>query len=200
MARHAYNWALALCQSILEHNQQAAPTEKRQFPSAIDLHKKLVAEVKSANPWYYDASKCAPQQALRNLYLEGNIRISGNRIKLPIFGWVKCYEPLPAVCPKNVVISCRAHRWFIAFRYTIEPQSTPKKTPVVGVDVGSRKLAVLSTGERLENPKAFARYQKRLRRLQRKLARQTKGGKNKKLCQDPTPAGQDALPYCLHPQ
>ncbi|URR34416.1 hypothetical protein NBE99_07075 [Thermosynechococcus sp. HN-54] len=102
MARHAYNWGLALCQSILEHNQQAAPAEKLKFPSAVDLHKKLVAEVKSANPWYYDVSKCTPQPALRNLitafnrffaqqarfprfkkkgrddsfYLEGNIRIS----------------------------------------------------------------------------------------------------------------------------
>ncbi|MFB2877576.1 alpha-amylase family glycosyl hydrolase, partial [Floridanema aerugineum] len=36
-------------------------------PTAIDLHKRLVAEVKSANPWYYEVSKCAPQEALRHL-------------------------------------------------------------------------------------------------------------------------------------
>ena len=40
---------------------------KQRLPTAIDLHKRLVAEVKKANPWYYQVSKCAPQQALRNL-------------------------------------------------------------------------------------------------------------------------------------
>nr|WP_293105545.1 hypothetical protein [Okeania sp. SIO2F4] len=27
----------------------------------------LVAEVKSEKPWYYEVSKCAPQEALRDL-------------------------------------------------------------------------------------------------------------------------------------
>jgi len=35
--------------------------------SAIDLHKLLVKEVKPINQWYYNSSKCAPQEALRNL-------------------------------------------------------------------------------------------------------------------------------------
>ncbi|WP_293158529.1 transposase [Okeania sp. SIO2C9] len=59
VARHAYNWGLATC--IQEYEE----TKKR--PSAITLHKRLVAEVKSVNPWYYEVSKCAPQQALRDL-------------------------------------------------------------------------------------------------------------------------------------
>jgi hypothetical protein len=104
----------------------------RNCLTAIDLHKRLVAEVEKANPWYYEVSKCAPQQALRNLeqalkrwrsgqgrfprfkrkgvrdsfYLEGSIRISGNRIKVPILGWLRCAEILPTATPKNVVISC----------------------------------------------------------------------------------------------
>lgn len=59
VARHAYNWGLELCKQ--------AVAEKRKIPTAVDLHKKLVAEVKRANPWYYQVSKCAPQEALRNL-------------------------------------------------------------------------------------------------------------------------------------
>ena len=59
VARHAYNWGLAT--SITEYKT----TKKR--PSAITLHQRLVAEVKSINPWYYEVSKCAPQQALRDL-------------------------------------------------------------------------------------------------------------------------------------
>nr|WP_293101983.1 helix-turn-helix domain-containing protein [Okeania sp. SIO2F4] len=41
VARHAYNWGLATC--IKEYEE----TKKR--PSAITLHKRLVAEVKSIN-------------------------------------------------------------------------------------------------------------------------------------------------------
>ncbi|MCS6783541.1 MAG: helix-turn-helix domain-containing protein, partial [Gloeomargarita sp. SKYG98] len=66
VARHAWNWGLEVCKGILEHNRQS-PDQKLEFPSDIDLHKRLVAEVKKKNPWYYQVSKCAPQQALRNL-------------------------------------------------------------------------------------------------------------------------------------
>ncbi|WP_287527528.1 transposase [Okeania sp. SIO2C2] len=59
VARHAYNWGLATC--ITEYE-----SSKKRL-SAITLHKRLVAEVKSENPWYYEVSKCAPQQALRDL-------------------------------------------------------------------------------------------------------------------------------------
>jgi putative transposase len=66
VARHAWNWGLRLTKNILDHNQ-ANPDEKLKFPSAIDLHKLLVALVKSENPWYYECSKSTPQQALMAL-------------------------------------------------------------------------------------------------------------------------------------
>jgi putative transposase len=59
VARHAYNWGLATCFEALEKGEK--------LPSAIDLHKRLVAEVKSLYSWYYEVSKCSPQQALKNL-------------------------------------------------------------------------------------------------------------------------------------
>jgi len=36
-------------------------------PTAIDLHKLWVAEVKSEKEWTYEVSKCSPQQSFRNL-------------------------------------------------------------------------------------------------------------------------------------
>ncbi len=49
VARHAYNWANALIKDVLVERE----TDKTvKLPSAIDLHKKLVAEVKSVNSWY----------------------------------------------------------------------------------------------------------------------------------------------------
>ncbi len=61
VARHAYNFGNAIIQEVL----QLRETDKTvKIPSAIDLHKRLVAEIKPVNPWYYQTSKASPQQAL----------------------------------------------------------------------------------------------------------------------------------------
>lgn len=65
-ARHAWNWGLGLTKQILDNNK-ANPDDKIKFPTAIDLHRWLVALVKPLYPWYYEVSKCAPQYALRQL-------------------------------------------------------------------------------------------------------------------------------------
>ena len=44
VSRHAWNWGLALTRAILENNK-INPDSKIKFPSAIDLHKYLVALV-----------------------------------------------------------------------------------------------------------------------------------------------------------
>ena len=58
-ARYAYNWGLA--------RKQEAYKATGTSPSAIDLHRELNALKKTALPWMYAVSKCAPQEALRNL-------------------------------------------------------------------------------------------------------------------------------------
>lgn len=204
-ARHAYNWALALCKQLLNHNKNN-PTERIKFPTAIDLHKLLVASVKVENPWYYESSKCAPQEALRNLckafkrmhqvkgsgfprfkkkgerdsfYLEGSLKISGNKIKLPTIGWVNCHEQLPSVTPKNVTVSKRAGRWFIAFKLDIVPTNNQPVGEPVGVDLGINTLATCSNGFVAANPKAYRKAKRKLCKLQKELCRRTKGGKNR---------------------
>lgn len=58
-ARFAYNWGL-------EH-KKAAFTNGEKTPSAIDLHRELNALKKTELAWMYEVSKCAPQEALRDL-------------------------------------------------------------------------------------------------------------------------------------
>jgi len=41
-ARHAWNWGLGLTKQILDNNREN-PEDKIKFPTAIDLHKWLVA-------------------------------------------------------------------------------------------------------------------------------------------------------------
>src|SRR5262249_9727205 len=58
-ARFAYNWGLA--------RKQEAYHATGKSPSAMDLHRELNALKKTELPWMYDVSKCARQEALRNL-------------------------------------------------------------------------------------------------------------------------------------
>jgi putative transposase len=58
-ARFAYNWGLAWSQETYR------ATGKR--PNAIALHKELNALKKTEFPWMYEVSKCAMQEALRDL-------------------------------------------------------------------------------------------------------------------------------------
>jgi putative transposase len=62
VARFAYNWALARRIEQYKNN-----TDKERFTNAITQHKELNALKKSEFPWMYDVSKCAPQEAFRNL-------------------------------------------------------------------------------------------------------------------------------------
>ena len=199
VARYAYNWGKSVCDNAIQNK------EKR--PTAIDLHKKFVAEEKQTKDWLYDVSKCSPQQALRNLdgaykrtfkvkgtkyprykkkgqhdsfYLEGNIITDGNKIKVPIFGWLKCSEILPECQIKNVVISKKASHWFIAFKIPFEPQIYPKNNGIIGVDLGIKTLATLSDGKTFENIKPYKKNKRKLKLLQRKLSKKQKGSNNRK--------------------
>jgi len=58
-ARWAFNWGL-------QRKQDAYRTTGKS-PSAIDLHRELNALKQTQVPWMYAVSKCAPQEALRNL-------------------------------------------------------------------------------------------------------------------------------------
>jgi putative transposase len=58
-ARFAYNWGL-------ERKIKAFRARER-IPTAFDLHRELNALKKSELSWMYEVSKCAPQEALRNL-------------------------------------------------------------------------------------------------------------------------------------
>ncbi|NEQ72817.1 MAG: IS200/IS605 family element transposase accessory protein TnpB [Okeania sp. SIO2C9] len=209
VARHAWNWGLWLTRNILNHNQRH-PDSKLKFPTAIDLHKLLVAMVKPKNYWYYEVSKTAPQYALRYLSsawkrcfnkisgqpkfkkkgrddsftLDGSITVGFNRIKLPRIGWVKTFEILPDnVTPKSVTISKKADRWFISFKIETEPQVTDKSVDVVGVDLGVKSLATLSTGEVFVGAKSYKKLESKLSRLQYLNRNKTKFSNNWKKAQ-----------------
>ena len=77
VARFAWNWALA-------HRIELYRTRegKERYTSAITQHRELNALKKTEFPWMYEVSKCAPQEALRDLdqaYANMFRRIKENR-------------------------------------------------------------------------------------------------------------------------
>ncbi len=53
-----------------------------------------------------------------------------------------------------------------------------KPKSIVGIDLGVKDLVVTSSGEKYHNPKEIKKYEKRIKRLQRKLSRQVKESNN----------------------
>ena len=118
-----------------------------------------------------------------SFYLEGSIKISSNRIKLPRIGWVKTYEKhLPPILVKsssNVTISCQAGRWFISYKVDVEPQPVEHPHGCIGVDIGVKTLATLSDGKTFPAVKAYRKAKRKIARLQRSVSRKVKGSNNR---------------------
>jgi putative transposase len=105
--------------------------------------------------------------------------VDGHWIKVPKLGWVNMTESLRFDGKiMSARISERAGYWFVSIQVQLpEPEQTAPER-VIGVDLGIKALAVDSDGEVFENQKHLAAAQKKLRRLNRWLARKQKGSKN----------------------
>ena len=94
-------------------------------------------------------------------------------------GFVKTTQPLPKI-PKgthymNPRISFDGKYWYLSFTYEVPDVSAELTDSVIGVDLGIKTLATLSTGDVIENINKSHRVkqlEKQLRREQRHLARQ----------------------------
>jgi putative transposase len=118
-ARWAYNYGLARKQEALAHRKAAADLQSVNIPTAIDLHREIIALKQSTRPWLKDISKWTPQQALRQLdtafanffakrtkypqfkkrgqgigsfYLEAPIHVGVDWVRLPVIGKVRLFE------------------------------------------------------------------------------------------------------------
>ncbi|MBW4450689.1 MAG: transposase [Spirirestis rafaelensis WJT71-NPBG6] len=107
------------------------------------------------------------------------ICVGGKSIKLPTIGWVKTFEGLPHTTCKSITISRTADSWFLAFAYEQSYQPTVKKHEVVGVDLGIKQLATLSTGVVFSHPRHYKKHLEKLCRLSQKFARKVNGSNNK---------------------
>lgn len=73
-----------------------------------------------------------------------------------------------------------AGRYGVSMVVEVQPVPLAQTGETVGVDFGVNRLATLSTGERIANPKHSYRYHRRMTTLQRRVARKVKGSNRRK--------------------
>ena len=113
------------------------------------------------------------------------VDLINKKIKLPKLGLVdiRGYRNLEVINGKimNVcVVKETTGKYYCNVLYDMIETTQEKVNPkwMVGIDLGVKDLVVTSNGEKFSNPKEIKRFEKRIKRLQRKLARQIKGSSN----------------------
>ena len=99
------------------------------------------------------------------------------QVWVPKAGWVRFRwsRAVPPGVKSYRVTMDRAGRWHVAFAVIPGPVPAPGNGQVVGIDRGVAVSAALSTGDLLYAPALAGQERTRLRRLQRRLARATRG-------------------------
>jgi putative transposase len=109
-------------------------------------------------------------------------KIDGRRLKLFGIGrvavrWHRAIEGRI----KTVRILHKAGQWFVCFAcQVVKPLPLPPTGRAIGIDVGVSVLLTTSEGDKVDHPHYYRDAQKRLRVLQRSLARKAKGGQNRR--------------------
>jgi putative transposase len=101
---------------------------------------------------------------------------------VPKAGWIRFRwsRAVPPGAKSYRVTMDRAGRWHVAFAAIPEPIPAPGNGQAVGIDRGVAVSAALSTGELLRVPGLTARERRRLRQLERKLARARRGSERRR--------------------
>lgn len=118
-------------------------------------------------------SKKNSVQSYTTKYTKGNIAIVGNKIKLPKLRFVR-FAKSREVDGRILRATVRRNpsgRYFVSILVETEIEELPKTNSSVGIDVGLKDFAILSTGEVFSNPKWFRKLEKKLIDAQRILSR-----------------------------
>lgn len=201
-ARFAWNWALNEWQRHYEAGgkpnegalrRQLNAVKHQEFPWMAEVSKaapqQAIKNLGKAFQRFFQGKSKYPRfkrKGVHDSFRADNgpetFTCDRKRIKLPIIGWVKMFEALRfAGKPMSVVVSRVAGRWFAAVTVEVEHVVPVRENQAaVGVDLGVKSLATLSTGEVVAGPKALKMNLRKLRRLSRAVSRKVKGSANRR--------------------
>jgi len=123
-------------------------------------------------------------------FTTGVIRIEADRkhVTLPRLGAIKLHESARKLARRleagtarilSATVKLDGGRWFVSFSCEVDRKIAghARSDAVVGVDVGVKHLAVLSTGAVVDNPRHLAGAARRLRRLSRRVGPDRRTGR-----------------------
>ena len=121
-------------------------------------------------------------------YCNIELDLTNKQIKLPKLNWVKIrgYRNTNNINGKikSATISREPNgKYYVSVLYEMYdkvPEITPRT--IVGIDLGIKKLLTLSDGITYDNNKYIDKYEKKIKRKQRELARKEKGSNNYYKC------------------
>ncbi|MEG3864884.1 transposase [Microcoleus sp. Z1_B2] len=203
--RVVYNDALAICKQSEKKPKsaelqkivitQAKKTEERAWLSEVSNIplQQSVADLEIAFQNFFDSckgkrkgkkigypkfKKRTNSQSAR--LTRGGFSIKGDGVYLAKIGLVKPIwsRELPYEPSSVTIIKDCANRYFLSFVVEVEPIQVCAKNQSVGIDLGIKTFAVMSNGEKAVSP-SYKALDRRVRKLQKKLARQQKDSKRR---------------------
>ncbi len=179
---------------LKEENEFLKEVDSTVLRSAIDDLCKAFSDYYAKRKGYPKFKSKFNKQSYRTSCVRGtykekeysNIEVDllTRNIKLPKLGKVKIrgYRKKDKIEGKilNATISRESTGKYYVSVVVEENLLGEKVTPtsIVGIDLGIKDLVVTSDGIKYSNEKVLMKFEKRLKRLQRKLSRQVKGSKN----------------------
>lgn len=207
VARHYYNMCLDLWRytymtekgrPTFEEFERLRKNYRKTIPAAKNMHshvyqglakrvedafkgffRRVKAGEKTGYPRYKSVDRfhsIAFQQYGTGVAIEGRrVRISGvGRVR------VRWHRPLEGTA-KTAEIIRKAGQWFVVMVCEVpDKPELPKTRQVIGLDLGVTSLFTTSDGDKIDHPKFYQQSQKRLRVLNRALARKKQGSKNRR--------------------
>jgi putative transposase len=155
------------------------------------VQQQALRDFRQAIAAFYDPQNPARRPSWRKAGRDEGFRIVGRgkqwdvrrlsrktgEVWVPKAGWVRFRwsRVVPPGAKSYRVTMDQAGRWHVAFAVIPEPIPAPGNGQVVGLDPGVAVSATLSTGDLLRVPGLTGLERRRLRRLERKLARAERG-------------------------
>lgn len=196
-SRFAYNWAIGERQNAYRNGEKT--------PSRFDLNKRMtklkkelpwlcevsdwvikesIADAVTAYDNFFACRARFPRfkrkgSSVQSMRFRRPVLKGRNHVLVPRIGVMRFREhrPLEGTIKSATISKSSSGRYHISFLVddgAEAPEKPSVVTDAVGIDVGIADFAILSTGEKVPNPH-FGANDRRIKGLQRKLARQKRG-------------------------
>ena len=109
------------------------------------------------------------------------VDFDNNKIKLPKLKWIKAkvHRQFVGTIKSATISQTPSGKYYVSILADCENFQMKPTGTMVGIDLGIKDLLITSDGDKFENPKTLYKYEKKLAKEQRKLAKKKIGSNNR---------------------